>query len=72
MSFVENVGEEALNNIVHYQRTGGEARKNILWHLMVHLVNHGTQHRSEAAAILTSFGHSPGDIDFIVYLREMK
>ena len=72
MSFVENVGEEALNNIVHYQRTGGEARENILWHLMVHLVNHGTQHRSEAAAILTGFGHSPGDIDFIVYLREMK
>ena len=72
MSFVENVSEEALNNIVHYQKTGGEARQNILWHLMVHLVNHGTQHRSEAAAMLTGFGHSPGDIDFIVYLRESK
>ena len=70
LQFVENVSDQALNDILEYRRTGGEPRENILWHLMVHLVNHGTQHRSEAAAILTEFGHSPGDIDFIIFLRE--
>jgi len=72
MQFVENVSDEALNDSVEYSRTGGEPCENILWHLMAHLVNHGTQHRGEAAAMLTGFGHSPGDIDFIVFLRELQ
>ena len=70
MTFVDHVSEADLNSPLHYRTTGGKPHENLLWHLMAHLVNHGTQHRSEAAAMLTDFGHSPGDIDLIVYLRE--
>lgn len=38
-----------------------------VWQLMVHVVNHGTQHRSEAASILTNAGASPGDLDLVDY-----
>ena len=72
MIFVESVNEKKLGSTIHYRTTGGNQRQNTLWHLMLHLVNHGTQHRSEAAAMLTDCGHSPGDIDLIVYLREKE
>ena len=42
-----------------------------LWQTIAHLVNHGTQHRSEAAAILTGFGRSPGDLDLIDFAEQI-
>ena len=38
-----------------------------LWQALAQVVNHGTQHRSEAAVLLTSAGHSPGDLDMVDY-----
>lgn len=61
--------EAELEGQVTYRRTGGEARTNVLWHLLVHVVNHGTEHRSQVAEALTAFGYSPGDLDVIHYLR---
>ena len=68
LGFVEGVTDEQLNNEFNYTNTSGKPFKRVLWQAMVHLVNHGTQHRTEAAAILTEFGHSPGDIDLIYFL----
>ncbi len=41
-----------------------------LWQYMLHVANHGTQHRSEAAMLLTSYGQSPGDLDLVFFLLE--
>jgi uncharacterized damage-inducible protein DinB len=70
--FVNSLTDEKLNTTFPYKNTRGEALENILWQAMAHVVNHGTQHRSEAAAMLTEFRFSPGDIDMIVFLREIK
>jgi uncharacterized damage-inducible protein DinB len=41
-----------------------------LWQTMAHVLNHGTQHRSEAAVLLTALGRSPGDLDLVDFLEE--
>ncbi|MDO9086417.1 MAG: DinB family protein [Anaerolineaceae bacterium] len=41
-----------------------------VWQTILHVVTHGIQHRSEAAAILTGYGQSPGELDFDLFLKE--
>ena len=42
-----------------------------VWQMLLHLANHGTQHRSEAALLLTAIEHSPGDLDLIDYAETL-
>ena len=70
MEFVAGLTDEQLKSELEYTSTEGGRHKRVLWETMAHLVNHGTQHRTEAAAILTVLGDSPGDIDLIVFLNQ--
>ena len=72
MEFVSNLTDEKLYSKFKYISTEGYPYERVLWESLAHLVNHGTQHKTEAAAILTGFGHSPGDIDLVVYLNASK
>lgn len=68
MTFVDGLTDEKLNATFDYTSTEGKPYSRVLWQAMAHVVNNGTQHKTEAAAILTEFGRSPGDIDLILYL----
>lgn len=45
----------------------GEAFSQPVWSILTHVANHSTQHRSEAAAMMTADGHSPGYMDLLGY-----
>ncbi len=69
MKFAADVTDEGLYRKFKYVSSEGNPHERVLWETMAHLVNHGTQHKTEAAAILTGFGFSPGDIDLVLYLN---
>jgi uncharacterized damage-inducible protein DinB len=66
--FVEGLGETQLARVISYTNTRGQEWAYPLWQMLIHQVNHATQHRSEAALLLTQMGHSPGDLDLLVYM----
>ena len=66
--YLAGLDDAAIERIVSYVNARGIRRDQVLWHCLYHVVNHGTQHRSESAALLTSFGESPGDLDFTRFL----
>jgi uncharacterized damage-inducible protein DinB len=68
--YVDLLTDEDLNATIAYTDTKGHALANPLWQILLHVVNHGTQFRAEGAVLLSQHGASPGDLDFIVYLRQ--
>ena len=71
-AYLASLQDDDLDGLLRYTTDQGERRERVLWHCLLHVVNHGTQHRSEAAALLTEYGSSPGDLDFTVFLNEKR
>ena len=67
-AFLATLSDADVQRVIHYTNTQSQAYAAPLWQMMAHLVNHGTQHRSEAAMTLSALGHSPGDLDLLVFL----
>ena len=69
-TYLRRLTDADLQGVVRYTADSGAVRERILWHCLFHLANHGTQHRAEAAALLTDYGCSPGDLDFTLFLNQ--
>ncbi len=69
-AFIESRSEADLAAWVSYSTTSGKPQGNTVWRALMHVVLHGQQFRGEAGAHLAGLGHSPGDLDFLQYMRE--
>ena len=66
--FLGTLDDARLGQTIAYTNFQGERWAYPLWQQMIHQVNHATQHRSEAAMLLTKHGHSPGLLDYLYFI----
>ena len=67
-AYIASLDDAQLMEPIAWRRGDGREQHVTRWQAMVHCANHGTQHRSEIAAMLTDLGHSPGNMDMVDYL----
>ncbi len=69
-TFLGELTSERLAAAVRYYRGSGEVNELPLWQQMLHVVNHGTHHRSELCDMLTRLGCPPLPTDLVQYCLE--
>ena len=67
-AFLAAMGDPA--RVVTYHTTRGVEHQHVLWQLILHLFNHNTEHRAQAALALAMNGVDVGSLDLITVLRE--
>jgi len=70
LAYIHSLDKAALNQVIPCKGFSGRPFENPLWHILMQLIYHSISHRAEIAGQLTALGHSPGNLDFIIYLRE--
>jgi uncharacterized damage-inducible protein DinB len=67
-SFMISLDESELDETVRTVDPAGNPHAFVRWEMVQHMLLHAMQHRCETAAVLTSLGHSPGNLDYLFYM----
>lgn len=63
--------DASTERLVDYKDLKGNAHRQPLWQLVLHVVNHGTHHRGQVSGMLRAMGRVPPPLDLIVYYRQL-
>ena len=68
LAYIESVNDDQLQRPHEYIWTKrAKPRTQTLWKILLHVANHSTHHRAEIGRQLNALGHSPKDMDFIIW-----
>lgn len=72
-TFVESLGEAGISRVFEYKLLGGQAGASVFWHMLQHMVNHGSYHRGQVTTMLRQLGAAPAkSMDLIAFYRERQ
>lgn len=61
--------DNAIQEVVTYKSTSGQAYRNTVGEIIYHLINHSTYHRGQLSLILSNAGYTSLSSDYIYYSR---
>lgn len=68
--YLSSLTDDDLTRPIAFEGPDAQKIERPVWLGLYHITNHATEHRSAAAAILTAFGHPPGELDLIELWNE--
>ena len=69
MAYLRDADTAELQREIHYHNTQGREFTRRVWHALLHVANHQTEHRSQIAGMLTHFGVAAPATDLVVFLN---
>ncbi len=67
-AYLASMSEDDLAAPLTLTHPDGKTFTYAIWQILMHILYHSAQHRSEMAELLTRYGQSPGDTDFIFFV----
>lgn len=71
--YVSALTEQELDTEIDFGiESGGATRRTSRWKILLHLITHAIEHKTELGHFLTECGHLPGELDFMHYLTQVR
>jgi uncharacterized damage-inducible protein DinB len=72
-TYVGDLDDTGAQRVLEYRLLNGNAAADRVWHLVQHVVNHGTYHRGQVTTMLRQLGAAPpAQLDLVAYYRERQ
>lgn len=70
MQLLTEISEADLEDEITYVGPDGKRRTRKIWHMLLQVPNHQTEHRTQIAGMLSNMGVEVPQTDLVVYLSE--
>ncbi|MFN8374701.1 MAG: DinB family protein [Anaerolineae bacterium] len=70
-AYLDTLTDETLTQAIHYRNLKLEPKESLLCDILMHVANHGTDHRAQTLALLHQLGAKTIEQDVIYYAREI-